>query len=73
MHNNRKQVVSHLKPLCNNKNLWDSFCDYLDILIAEQHKKLEQAEDIASLHRAQGAVQVLNRVKLLRDEALADG
>jgi hypothetical protein len=73
MHNNRKQVVSHLKPLCNNKKQWDAFCEYLNILISEQHKKLEQAEDVASLHRAQGAVQVLNRVKLLRDEALADG
>ena len=71
--NNRKQVVSRLKPLCSNQKQWDSFCDYLDILIAEQHKKLEQSEDIISLHRAQGAVQMLNRLKLLRDEALADG
>jgi hypothetical protein len=71
--NNRKQVVNRLKPLCSNQKQWDSFCDYLDILIVEQHKKLEQSEDIISLHRAQGAVQMLNRLKLLRDEALADG
>jgi len=66
-------VVNRLKPLCSNQKQWDSFCDYLDILIVEQHKKLEQSEDIISLHRAQGAVQMLNRLKLLRDEALADG
>ena len=66
-------MVNRLKPLCSNQKQWDSFCDYLDILIVEQHKKLEQSEDIISLHRAQGAVQMLNRLKLLRDEALADG
>ena len=73
MHNNRKQVVSHLKPLCNNKRQWDAFEQYLDIMISDQHKKLEQSDNIVSIHQAQGAVQVLRTLKYLRDEALADG
>ena len=73
MSNNRKQVVSHLKPLCNNQKQWQSFCDYLDLLIAEQHRKLEQSDNVITLHQAQGAVAVLRSMKYLRDEALANG
>ena len=69
----RKQVVSHLKPLCNNKKQWDAFCEYLDIMISEQHKKLEQSDNIVSIHQAQGAIQILRSLKYLRDEALANG
>jgi hypothetical protein len=73
MHNNRKQVVSHLKPLCSNKRQWDAFTEYLDIMISDQHKKLEQSDNIVAIHQAQGAIQVLRTLKYLRDEALADG
>lgn len=70
---NRKQVVSRLKPLCSNKRQWDAFCDYLDIMISEQHKKLEQSDNIVSIHQAQGAISALRYLKYLRDEALVDG
>ena len=69
----RKKVVSNLKPLCSNKKQWDAFCEYLDIMIAEQHKKLEQSDNIVSIHQAQGAVSALRYLKYLRDEAIADG
>jgi hypothetical protein len=72
-HQRRKQVVSHLKPLCSSKKQWDAFCEYLDIMIAENHKKLEQSDNIVSIHQAQGAVSALRYLKYLRDEALADG
>lgn len=71
--NHRKQAVSRLKPLCSNKKQWDAFCEYLDIMISEQHKKLEQSDNIVSIHQAQGAVQILRTLKYLKDEALADG
>jgi hypothetical protein len=64
MHNNRKQVVSHLKPLCSNKRQWDAFTEYLDIMISEQHKKLEQSDNIVSIHQAQGAVQFCARLSI---------
>lgn len=72
-HQRRKQAVSHLKPLCSSKKQWDAFCEYLDIMIAENHKKLEQSDNIVSIHQAQGAVSALRYLKYLRDEALADG
>ena len=69
----RKQVVSRLKPLCSNNKQWDAFCEYLDIMISEQHKKLEQSDNIVSIHQAQGAIQILRTLKYLKDEALANG
>ena len=70
---NRKQVVNRLKPLCSNTKQWEAFQDYLDIHIALQHKKLEQLDNVISMHQAQGAIQVLRSLKFLQDEALADG
>ncbi len=71
--NQRQKVVSKLKPLCSNNNQWNAYCDYLDIMISEQHKKLEQSDNIVSIHQSQGAIQVLRSLKYLRDEALSDG
>jgi len=42
-------------------------------MISEQHKKLEQSDNIVSIHQAQGAIQILRSLKYLRDEALANG
>jgi len=69
----RQKVVSKLKPLCSNGNQWGAFCDYLDIMVSEQHKKLEQSDNIVSIHQAQGAIKILRTLKYLRDEALGDG
>jgi len=71
--NQRDKVVSRLKPLCSNKRQWDAYTEYLDILISEQHKKLEQSDNIISIHQAQGAIQMLRSMKYLQDEALANG
>jgi len=57
-----------LKSFVNNKKEWDGFCEELDVWIVEQHKRLEQAELPSELHRAQGAVAVLRRLKYLRDK-----
>jgi len=70
---NRQKAVSKLKPLCSNNRQWEAFSEYLDIMISEQHKKLEQSDNIVSIHQAQGAVMVLRSLKYLRDEALANG
>jgi hypothetical protein len=44
------------------------FNDYLDYLISNQHKNIEQADDTIIIHRTQGAIQALKRLKLLKDE-----
>lgn len=72
-HNQRDKVVSRLKPLFSNTRQWDAFCEYLDILISESHRKLEQSDNIVSIHQAQGAVQALRQLKYLKEEALQNG
>lgn len=71
--NPRQKVVSKLKPLCSNNNQWEAFCEYLDIMVSDYHKKLEQSDNIVSIHQAQGAVKALRQLKYLRDEALGNG
>ena len=65
----RKSAVSKLKAFVNTKKQWDGFCEYLDILISEHHRKLEKADNIVSVHRAQGAIEALRYLKYLREEA----
>jgi hypothetical protein len=65
----RKQIVSKLKTMVNTKRQWDAFCSYVDILIAEQHKLLEQSLVTTEIYRAQGAITSLKKLKQLRDEA----
>lgn len=57
-----------LKSFVNNKSEWDAFCQELDVWIVEQHKRLEQAELPIELHRAQGSIATLRRLKYLRDK-----
>jgi hypothetical protein len=54
----------------SNHSQWDNFEKYLDTLIDQQHRVMEQSDNIVSVHRAQGAVYQLRRLKLLRDEVL---
>ena len=57
-----------LKAFINNKAEWDAFCTELDVWIADEHKRLEQAEDVVQIHRSQGAIQALRKLKYLRDK-----
>ncbi len=56
-----------LKPLCNDKPTWLSFIDYMDYLIEQQHRKMEQTTDTKELFQAQGAIQTLRSLKYLRE------
>ena len=44
------------------------FNKYLDELISRKHKLLEQASDMTTVHRAQGSIYTLQKLKLLREE-----
>ncbi len=63
-------MLSHLKPLVENKKLLDSFNNYIDVLINRQHQIIEQSEDNIVMYRAQGAIASLRRLKLMRQEVL---
>ena len=57
-----------LKTFVNNKAEWDAFCIELDEMIAMVQGRLEQAENLAEIHRAQGSIHILRRLKYLRDK-----
>ena len=58
----------NLKKLVNDKALWDNFVEYLDDNIAKNHTAFEQADNTVIIHRLQGAIGALRRLKYLREE-----
>ena len=40
----------------------------MDVLIEEQRKALEQSDNTILMHRSQGSIAVLRKLKQLRDE-----
>tara|TARA_E500000305_G_C3846546_1_gene154207 strand:- start:8 stop:187 length:180 start_codon:yes stop_codon:yes gene_type:complete len=55
-----------------NKQLLDSFNNYIDLLIERQHSAIEQADNDIMMYRAQGAIATLRKLKLMRWEVLGD-
>ena len=52
----------------NNNHLWEAFNNYIDMLVNQQHKALEQTDNNVIMYRSQGAIASLRRLKLLRKE-----
>ena len=65
-----KEHLSKLKGLVSNQAQWSKFEAYLDMIINQQHRVMEQTNEVIAVHRAQGAIYQLRRLKLLRDEVL---
>ena len=59
--------------MVNNKRQWDHFNNYIEWLIQQQQANLEQNIDIVNIHKAQGAIGALRKLKQLRDEVNAHG
>jgi len=59
---NHKELLSKLKPLVNSKNQWVDFSNYIDYVIEQQHKILEQSSDSIIIYQAQGAISTLRRI-----------
>jgi hypothetical protein len=53
--------------MVSNNRQWDNFNKYLDTLIEQNHRTLEQGDNTILMHRAQGAIAVLRSMKNLRD------
>ena len=56
--------------MVGNNHQWEAFSNYLDALVGQHHKILEQADNDIIMYRSQGAVASLKKLKLLRDEVL---
>lgn len=60
--------MSKLKPWVGNNRQWQAFSDYIDLTIEQHQRVLEQSTEVIALHRQQGAIQALRKLKQLRDE-----
>ena len=52
----------------SNSHQWEAFNKYIDILIEQQRKALEQTDNNIIMYRSQGSITTLRRLKLLKDE-----
>ena len=57
----------HLKQLVNNKELYEEFQKHIDDLIYMRQRTMESANDPVILYRQQGAIDVLRKLKLLKE------
>lgn len=57
-----------LKKIVNDKELWDALVAHYDSCIITQHVTMERLTSADELHRAQGAINTLRKLKLMRDE-----
>jgi len=60
--------MNNLKPLVNDKALWESFLAELENRLNDVHKSMEQATRAEDLFRLQGHAACLNKFKYLRDK-----
>jgi hypothetical protein len=58
----------NLKPLVNNKELYEDFQEYLGELIEAKRKILEQATDVTLIYQTQGAINALRKLKTLKEQ-----
>ena len=57
----------HPKQLVNNKELYEEFQKHIDDLIYMRQRSLESANDPTTMYRQQGAIDVLRKLKLLKE------
>ena len=64
---NKDLQAMHLKQLVNDKECYDQFQQYIDDLISMRQRTMESANDSVIVYRQQGAIDVLRKLKLLRE------
>jgi len=60
--------MHNLKPMVNDKALWESFLAELQERLNDVHRQMEQAHTPEDLFRLQGQAACLNKFKFLRDK-----
>jgi hypothetical protein len=68
-----KEQLSNLKGLVNNSQQWNNFSNYIEALVEDQRRTMEQTDELKIMYRAQGAIYQLRRLQKLRDEVLKSG
>ena len=59
--------MNNLKPLVNDKTLWEAFQQELDNRLNETHRAMEQTDSTNSLYRLQGQTIAIRKLKQLRE------
>ena len=54
--------------MVGNNRQWEAFSSYIDLAIEQHQKVLEQSDDVIAVHRQQGAIAALRKLKYLREE-----
>ena len=54
--------------MVGNNRQWEAFSNYIDLVIEQHQKVLEQSDDPIMMHRQQGAIASLRKLKYLREE-----
>jgi len=57
----------HLKQLVNDKECYEQFQQHIDDLIYVRQRTMETSNDSVVMYRQQGAIDVLRKLKLLRE------
>lgn len=60
-----------LKLLVNNPEIYNSFLEELESKIAAEQKGLAEETEMLRVYRRQGAIQMLQRLKRLREDVNA--
>jgi hypothetical protein len=66
-----KVYLTKLSTLVNTQKQWEAFNELLEDRVGQYQKVLEQSVNTTELYQAQGAIQALRKLKLLRDEVNA--
>ena len=61
------QVMSKIKELTNNKELWDAFVEELQRSIINYQRTMEQTEKPSDIYRLQGAISSVRRLMQLKE------
>lgn len=68
-----KEQLGNLKGLVSNSQQWNNFSNYIETLVEDQRRTMEQTDELKIMYRAQGAIYQLRRLQKLRDEVLKSG
>jgi len=60
--------MPNLKPLVNNRDLYEDFKEYIESKIQIAQRSLEQAHTLVDIHRLQGSIHAYRRLLKMRED-----
>ena len=60
--------MPNLKPLVNNKDLYEDFKEYIESKIQIAQRSLEQAHTLVDIHRLQGSIHAYRRLLKMKED-----